>query len=80
MVERDDATSRQSRRGPGIREAILVGIATLSAVAIAAALTFLLPPEMRELVFRTPLLIVVLIVGTATVLWTITRPGRSNPP
>jgi hypothetical protein len=28
-----------------------------------------------DVVFRTPLLILVLIVGTAVVLWRITRPG-----
>ena len=41
----------------------------------AAVLTFLLPGDARDVVFRTPLLILVLIVGTALVLWRITRPG-----
>lgn len=65
-----------ARRPPGLREALLVGIATVAVVAIAAAVTWLLPPDARDVVFRTPLLIVVLVVGTAAVLWTITRPGR----
>jgi hypothetical protein len=45
------------------------------AVLLAAVVTFLLPPEFGNIVFQTPLLIVVLIVGTAAVLFRITRPG-----
>jgi FtsH-binding integral membrane protein len=69
-----------ARRPPGAREALLVGIATVAVVAIAAAVTWLLPAEARDVVFRTPLLIVVLVVGTAVVLWTITRPARPDRP
>ena len=61
---------------PGARDAILVGVATVAIVAIAVVVTALLPADARDVVFRTPLLIVVLIVGTAGVLWRITRPGR----
>jgi hypothetical protein len=61
---------------PGVRDAVLVGVAAVAVVAIAVVLTALLPPDARDVVFRTPLLIVVLIVGTAGVLWRITRPGR----
>ena len=48
----------------------------LAVVAAAVVLTALLPTGGQYLVLRTPLLIVVLIVGTAGVLWRITRPGR----
>jgi hypothetical protein len=64
-------------RRPGLREAILVGVATVAVVAAAAALTFLVPQPVRDIVLRTPFLILVLIVGTAGVLWRITRP---HPP
>ena len=71
-----DLSPRPESRPPGVREAVLVGLATVAVVAVAVVVTALLPPEARDLVFRTPLLIVVLIVGTAGVLWTITRPRR----
>jgi hypothetical protein len=62
-------------RSPGLREALLVGGLTVVVVLLAAVATFLLPPEIGDVVFQTPLLIVVLIVGTAFVLLRITRPG-----
>lgn len=65
-----------SDRSPGLREALLVGGLTVVIVLVAAVVTFLLPSDARDVVFRTPLLIVVLIVGTAFVLWRITRPDR----
>lgn len=65
-------------REPGVRDALLVGAAAVAIVAVAAVVTALLPPDARDVVFRTPLLILVLIVGTAGVLWRITRPGRQD--
>ncbi len=62
-------------RGPGLREALVVGGLTVVVVLAAAVVTFLLPQDARDVVFRTPLLILILIVGTAGVLWRITRPG-----
>jgi uncharacterized membrane protein YbhN (UPF0104 family) len=62
-------------RSPGLREALVVGGLTVLVVLLAAVVTFLLPPEIGNVVFQTPLLIVVLIVGTAAVLLRITRPG-----
>ena len=61
---------------PRVRNALLVGAAAVAIVAIAVVVTALLPPDARDVVFRTPLLIVVLILGTGGVLWRITRPGR----
>ena len=63
-------------RRPGLREVLAVGAIMLAVVAAAVVLTALLPAGGQYLVLRTPLLIVVLIVGTAGVLWRITRPGR----
>ncbi len=64
-------------RRPGLREALIVGVLTVAAVAAAIVVTDLLAPA-QDAVLRTPLLIVVLIVGTAGVLWRITRPDRPN--
>ena len=60
-------------RQPGIREVLLVAAAVVLIVLVAAGATALLPREGQELVFHTPLLIVVLIGGTAVVLWRILR-------
>jgi hypothetical protein len=67
-------------RRPGLREALLVGAVVVGAVLLAAWITFLVPRSAGDVVFRTPLLIVVLIGGTAFVLWRITRPSRPGPP
>lgn len=63
-------------RQPGLREVILVAAAVIVTVLVAAGLTALLPKDAQAVVFHTPLLIVVLIGGTALVLWRILRtPG-----
>ncbi len=64
-------------RSPGLREALLAGELTVVVVLLAAVATFLLPGG-RDLVLQTPLLILVLIGGTAAVLWRISRPGRPD--
>ena len=77
-LQRDEPTPAPDRakgRSPGLREALVVGGVTVLVVLLAAVVTFLLPPEIGNVVFQTPLLIVVLIVGTAAVLLRITRPG-----
>jgi hypothetical protein len=65
-------------RSPGLREALLAGELVVVVVLLAAVVTFLLPGDGRDVVLRTPLLILVLIVGTAGVLWRISRPGRPD--
>jgi hypothetical protein len=75
----DADVSAPAGRTPGVREAVAVGGIAVVVVLAAAVITFLLPPDARDLVFRTPLLILVLIGGTAAVLWTITRPRRIDP-
>jgi hypothetical protein len=63
-------------RQPGLREVLLVGAAVVLVVAVAAGLTALLPRDGQDVVFHTPLLILVLIGGTGIVLWRILRrPG-----
>ena len=79
LDERDAARTREAdvpASEPGVRDAVLVGVAAVAVVALARIATAVLPPDARDIVFRTPLLIAVLIVGTAAVLWRITRPGR----
>ena len=63
-------------RRPGLREVLVVGAIVVGIVAAAVVVTFVLPPEAQYVVLRTPLLILVLILGTAGVLWRITRPDR----
>ena len=65
-------------RAPGLREALLVGELVVVVVLLAAVVTFLLPGDGRDIVLRTPLLILVLVVGTAGVLWRISWPGRPD--
>lgn len=63
-------------RQPGLREVLLVGAAVVLVVMAAAGLTALLPEGGQDIVFHTPLLILVLIGGTGVVLWRILRrPG-----
>jgi hypothetical protein len=63
-------------RRPGLRDVLLVGGLVVGVVAIAVVVTAMLPPGGQYVVLRTPLLILVLILGTAGVLWRITRPDR----
>lgn len=63
-------------RQPGVRDVVIVAVAVILTVLVAAGVTALLPREGQAVVFHTPLLILVLIGGTALVLWRILRsPG-----
>ncbi|HEV8546801.1 MAG TPA: hypothetical protein VGQ64_10945 [Candidatus Limnocylindrales bacterium] len=70
----------------GLRHVVFAAGMCVVVVAASAAITWLLPPDLRSVVFRTPLLIVILILGTALALWRIARPGppdaqnHSGPP
>ena len=61
----------------GWREVLLVAGAVVAVVFGAAVLTSMLPRGGQEVVFRTPLAIVVLIIGTVLML---VRAARRNPP
>lgn len=67
-----------SGRSAGLREALLVGELVVVVVLLAGVATFLLPGDARDVVLRTPLLILILIGGTAGVLWRISRPTRPD--
>ena len=60
-------------RQPGAREVLLVAAVVVIVVLAAAGMTALLPRDAQGVVFHTPLLIAVLIAGTAFVLWRILR-------
>jgi FtsH-binding integral membrane protein len=58
----------------------MVAGAAVAVVLGAAVLTSVLPTSLQEVVFHTPLAIVVLIVGTGWLLWRIARrpPGPTD--
>jgi uncharacterized membrane protein len=56
-------------RTVGWRQVLIVAAAAVSAVLGAAILTAVLPTDAQRLIFHTPLLIGVLILGTGLVLW-----------
>jgi FtsH-binding integral membrane protein len=58
-------------RAIGWREVLLVAGAAVGVVLGAAILTAVLPTDAQRVIFHTPLLIGVLIVGTGLVLWRI---------
>ena len=60
---------------PGWRQVALVGVAVVAVVLAAAFLTGFLPTPIQQAIFHGPVLIGVLIVGTAWVLWRISQ-GR----
>jgi heme A synthase len=67
------AEPRRATRQPGWREVVLVAAAAVGVVLGAAILTSILPTGIQELVFHTPLAIIVLIGGTGWLLWRISR-------
>lgn len=64
-------------RQPGWGQVMVVAAVVVLVVLGAAAATSLLPTDAQRLIFRGPLMIGVLIVGTAWLLWRISR-GRPS--
>ena len=64
-------------RVAGWRDVLIVATAAVAAVLGAAILTAVLPADAQRVIFHTPLLIGVLIVGTGLVLW---RLAARRPP
>ena len=58
----------------GLRQVVATAAICVLVVLGAAFVTGLLPAEAQRIVFKTPLLIGVLIVGTGIALWQIARP------
>ncbi len=61
-------------RVPGWREALVVGALVVIGVFGLGIATSALPVSLQDVVFRTPLAIVVLLAGTVLVLMRIARP------
>ncbi len=57
----------------GLRQVVLVAVAVVGIVLGLAVATSLLPADAQRIVFRTPLLIAILVVGTALVLVRLVR-------
>lgn len=66
-----------ARRPVRARGVLVVGAVAVAVVLGAAVLTSALPTEVQRVIFHTPLLIAVLLVGTALVLW---RVAARRPP
>jgi FtsH-binding integral membrane protein len=66
-------------RQPGWREVLLVAVAAVAVVLGAAVLTSILPTGIQEVVFHSPLVVVVLIAGTAWLMWRISRRPPGPP-
>jgi preprotein translocase subunit SecY len=62
---------------PGLREVVLVAAAAVAVILGAAIATGFLPEAVQRLIFHAPLTIIVLLAGTAFVLW---RVARRRPP
>ena len=60
-------------RQPGWRDVLIVAVGVVAVVLGLAFATSLLPTQAQDFVFRTPLLIIVLIVGTGWWLWRVSR-------
>jgi hypothetical protein len=68
----------EQRPQPGLPQVLLVAAAVVAVVLGAAFLTSLLPDGIQAAIFQGPVLIIVLIGGTAWLLWRISRP-RPQP-
>lgn len=65
------------RSQPGLREVLGVAAVAVAAVLGAAVVTSLLPAGIQRVVFREPVAIAVIVVGTVFVLW---RAASRRPP
>ena len=65
------------QREVGAGRVLLVAAACVAVVGAAVILTVVLPDDIEQVVYRTPIAIAVLIGVTAIVLWRIARQERS---
>jgi uncharacterized membrane protein YqjE len=70
----------EPRPQPGLTQVLLVALVVVGVVLGAVVLTSLLPSDVQRVIFDAPVLIVVLIVGTAVMLWRVARGRASDPP
>lgn len=74
-----DPGASGSPRSVGWREVLIVAAIAVGVVLGAAILTSALPTDLQRVIFHTPLLIGVLIVGTGLVLWRIAARRPPEP-
>ncbi len=67
------------RRAAGWREVLIVAAVAVGVVLGAAILTSVLPTDAQRVIFHTPVLIGVLVVGTGLVLWRIAARRPPEP-
>ena len=77
MADERTDPDRGGSRPPGWREVIVVAVAVVGVALGAAIVTGLLPPAGQDVIFRTPLVIVVLLVGTVGLM---VRLAMRRPP
>jgi hypothetical protein len=65
------------QREVGAGRVLLVAAACVAVVATAVIVTVVLPDDIEQVIYRTPIAIAVLIGVTAFVLWRIARQERS---
>lgn len=75
--ESQPSESQPSGSQPGWGQVLVVAALVVVVVLGAAAVTSLLPTDAQRLIFRGPVMIGVLILGTAWLLWRISR-GRPS--
>jgi len=63
----------------GWRQVLIVAAVAVAVVLGAAILTAVLPTDAQRVIFHTPLLIAVLILGTGFVLWRIATRRPPEP-
>lgn len=66
----------EETRPIGLRQVLIVAAVAVTVVLGAAILTAVLPTDAQRVIFRTPLMIGVLVVGTGLVLWRIANQRR----
>lgn len=73
------ASGASGSRAAGWREVLIVAGVAVALVLGAAILTSVLPTDAQRVIFHTPLLIVLLVVGTGLVLWRIATRRPPEP-
>lgn len=77
MADPEAANGTRPARALGWREVLIVAAVAVGAVLGADFLTSVLPTDLQRVIFHTPLLIAVLVIGTAFILW---RVATRRPP
>jgi uncharacterized membrane-anchored protein len=73
------AEPRGTAPQPGWPQVLVVAGIVVVVVLGASMATSLLPTSLQEVVFHTPLTILVLVIGTGWLLWRIARRGPGAP-